>query len=404
MKGEVRSEKKTSSLPFKFSPSSLPPLSLYIHIPWCVRKCPYCDFNSHAVKDELPEQAYLDALSRDLQYDAELIQDREIQTIFIGGGTPSLFAPEAIGHLLHNVRQHFTLTPNVEITLEANPGTVDTARFEGFRKAGVNRLSIGVQSFNENALLQLGRIHGRSEAEIAAKASLEAGFDNFNLDLMFGLPRQKQAGALADLERAIQLQPPHLSWYQLTLEPNTLFYRQPPPLPDDDDIWEMQQAGQALLAQHGYAQYEISAYAQAERQCLHNLNYWQFGDYLAIGAGAHGKLTNASSGEIMRYSKVRHPKNYLAAESATDFIDTYRTLHSDDLCLEFMLNALRLSEGVPTEFFTARTGLALDEVAQAIELAQQNGWLETSSDIIRPTPLGSQFLNDLLALFLPEDD
>jgi len=292
-----------------FQFTALPPLSLYIHFPWCVRKCPYCDFNSHAVRGDLPEDQYIDALLADLESDLPRVWGRPVRSVFLGGGTPSLFSPEAIERLLAGVRARVTLVPEAEVTLEANPGTVETERFRGYRAAGVNRLSIGIQSFQPEQLQKLGRIHGRDEALAAAQAARAAGFDNFNLDLMFGLPQQTLDEALADLRTALALNPTHLSLYQLTLEPNTLFHAQPPELPDEDVLAAMQEALQAELADAGFTQYEVSAYARAGRRCRHNLNYWQFGDYLGIGAGAHAKITDADG--ITRLWKVKQPRNFL---------------------------------------------------------------------------------------------
>ncbi|HET8730764.1 MAG TPA: radical SAM family heme chaperone HemW, partial [Moraxellaceae bacterium] len=295
---------------------ALPPLSLYIHVPWCVRKCPYCDFNSHAAGAELPETAYVDALLADLRQDLDLdlVQGREIASIFIGGGTPSLFSPDAYARLFDGLRRELHFASDIEITLEANPGTVEQAKFRGYRALGVNRLSIGVQSFSPEKLAALGRIHGRDEAVRAAEAARGAGFDNFNIDLMHGLPGQSVAEALADVRQALALAPTHLSWYQLTIEPNTVFYRDPPVLPEDDTLWSIQEEGQTLLAEGGYRQYEVSAYARPERECRHNRNYWMFGDYLALGAGAHGKVTRPASalgqGGVWRYAKTRLPRDY----------------------------------------------------------------------------------------------
>ncbi len=374
------------------------PLSLYIHIPWCVRKCPYCDFNSHTLREDLPEHAYVQAVLADLEADLPEVWGRRINSIFIGGGTPSLFSPESLHELLAGVRARLPLRPTAEITLEANPGTVDSGRFAAFRQAGINRLSIGIQSLDDAALQALERIHDRQQAIRAVEAAQKAGFDNFNVDLMFGLPQQNQAAALRDLQLAMDLQPPHLSWYQLTLEHNTKFYRQPPVgMPDDDLLWDMQQAGQDLLARRGYAQYEVSAYAQAGRRCQHNLNYWQFGDYLGLGAGAHGKLSNAQQGAVRRYSKIRHPRAYLQA--TTGFIQEQQCLDEAALRLEFMLNALRLVEGFETHWFVERTGLSLNSLHNALQTAVQNGWLIIKAEHIQPSAEGMRFLDELLLLF-----
>jgi len=379
------------------------PLSLYIHLPWCVRKCPYCDFNSHAVRDALPERAYLDALLADLEQDLPRVTGRVITSIFIGGGTPSLFSAEIIAQLLTALGERLPLQPDLEITLEANPGTVEQGKFQEFRAAGVNRLSIGVQSFNAEQLEKLGRIHGRQEAFRAAEAAHAAGFDNFNLDIMFGLPAQTSAQAQADVANAIALEPAHISYYQLTLEPNTLFYRYPPTLPDDDTIWTMQQQGQRRLAEAGYARYEISAYAQAGKRCRHNVNYWEFGDYLGIGAGAHGKLTDVERGVVRRLWKIKQPRDYLTRTGSAKGIGGITLLSEDDLKLEFMLNALRLTDGVAAALFEARTGLGLASIAPVLTDARRRGLLESAEDRLCATELGLRFLNDLLALFMPEE-
>ena len=487
-----------------FQFTALPPLSLYIHFPWCVRKCPYCDFNSHAlrpdsgqaVRGDLPEDQYIDALLADLESDLPRVWGRPVRTIFLGGGTPSLFSPEAIERLLAGVRARVALAPEAEITLEANPGTVaapahpaptafahpcasEAERFRDYRAAGINRLSIGIQSFQPEQLQKLGRIHGRDEAFAAAQAARAAGFDNFNLDLMFGLPRQTLDEALADLRTALALQPAHLSLYQLTLEPNTLFHAQPPALPDEDVLAAMQEALQAELAGAGFAQYEVSAYARAGqepkcrdahgrasvaggttpgmeevgprreqrprtpgaaeahgrggktapafvqgrkphsltasrsalpssmavagaaagRRCRHNLNYWQFGDYLGIGAGAHAKITDADG--ITRLWKVKQPRDYLAAAGTPGIQGGEQRLTTEDAAFEFMLNALRLTEGVTADLFTERTGLPLASIETALAQAQQRGLLAPSATRLQPTALGRCFLNDLVALFLP---
>ena len=386
---------------FRFS--APPPLALYIHLPWCVRKCPYCDFNSHAAPQALPEQAYVDALLRDLDGEVAAVGEREVQSIFLGGGTPSLFSPDAIARLLAGVRERLRVAADVEITLEANPGTVEQARFEGYRHAGVNRLSIGIQSFAPAQLRALGRIHGRDEALRAAQAARDAGFDNFNLDLMYGLPEQSPEGALADLEQAIELNPTHISHYQLTLEPNTLFHARPPRLPDDDTLFEMQVACQELLARTGYAQYEVSAYAQPGRRCRHNLNYWLFGDYLGIGTGAHGKLTDCERGTIERAWKLKHPREYLARAGTPAACGCRQRLTPADAVFEFALNALRLNEGFPRALYHARTGLPWEPFAAPVEQAVARGWLTMTDEWIRPTTEGRLFLNELLELFLPPD-
>ncbi|MDQ2695885.1 MAG: radical SAM family heme chaperone HemW [Pseudomonadota bacterium] len=376
------------------------PLTLYVHIPWCVRKCPYCDFNSHSQRGELPERAYVDALLADLDQDLPVAGGRIINSIFIGGGTPSLFSAEAIGRLLAGVAGRLALAPDLEVTLEANPGTVERERFAGFRAAGVNRLSIGVQSFHDRHLHRLGRIHGAAEAIRAAAAARAAGFDNFNLDLMYGLAEQSVDQALADVDAAIGLEPSHISHYQLTLEPGTPFYKQPPPLPDDDLVWEMQVRCQERLAAAGYTQYEISAYARPGRRSRHNLNYWQFGDYLGIGAGAHGKLSEPQHGRIRRRWKVRSPRDYLRHAGTPQGIGGDTMVAEADLGLEFMLNALRLVDGVPAAWLAGRTGLPLARLEPALSHARRRGLLADDPELLRSTGLGRRFLNDLLELFL----
>jgi putative oxygen-independent coproporphyrinogen III oxidase len=381
-----------------FQFTALPPLSLYIHFPWCVRKCPYCDFNSHAVRGEIPEAQYIDALLADLEQDLPRVWGRPVRSVFLGGGTPSLFSPEAIERLLAGVRARVALIPDAEVTLEANPGTVETERFRGYRAAGVNRLSIGIQSFQPEQLQKLGRIHGR-EALAAAQAARAAGFDNFNLDLMFGLPQQTLDEALTDLRTALALNPTHLSLYQLTLEPNTLFHAQPPELPDEDVLAAMQEALQAELADSGFAQYEVSAYARTGCRSRHNLNYWQFGDYLGIGAGAHAKITNADG--VTRLWKVKQPRDYLETAGTPAGLGGEQRPGRDDVAFEFMLNALRLTEGVPAILFSERTGLDPACVQKPLTQAIARGLLEPGHEHIRPTPLGRRFLNELVALFLP---
>lgn len=378
------------------------PLSLYIHTPWCVHKCPYCDFNSHSLTDELPAREYVEALWRDLETDLDLIWGRRINSIFIGGGTPSLFPPQAIATLLDGIRSRITVLPTAEITLEANPGTVDLSRFLGFHDAGINRLSIGIQSFDDNNLKNLQRIHNGADACRAVEAAFAAGFDNINLDLMFGLPGQSIANALADLKRACDFQVPHLSWYQLTIEPNTLFHHRPPPnLPEDDNLWEMQQQGQNLLSSKAWEQYEISAYARDAKRCRHNLNYWQFGDYLGIGAGAHSKLTDAGSKQIIRYSRTRHPQAWFKAVQSgnKEMLRSAERVEPERLSLEFMLNALRLHQGFETALFNNRTGLDWESMEKPLREAEKNAWISRRAGSVRPTALGLQFLNELLLLF-----
>ena len=374
------------------------PLSLYVHIPWCVRKCPYCDFNSHEQKGELPERAYVDALLADLRGDVEAAGGRPIRSVFFGGGTPSLFSPAAIGRFLQQADRLLPFAADAEITLEANPGTVEAGRFSGYRAAGVNRLSMGIQSLDDAKLAALGRIHGRAEALAAVQAAHRAGFDNFNLDLMYALPGQSLAQAEADLRELLSLQPPHVSWYQLTLEPNTLFHRHPPTLPDEESIGEIMDMGLAVLAEHGYRQYEVSAHAQPGRQSRHNLNYWEFGDYLAVGAGAHAKLS-LGDGRIVRRSRARHPQAYMEA-GAERYSE--RLLTSQDLVIEFMLNALRLIHGVPAYYFEARTGLSVATILPLLDKARQRGLLQADPAQLQATSLGQRFLNDLLAIFEPD--
>jgi oxygen-independent coproporphyrinogen-3 oxidase len=363
-----------------------------------VRKCPYCDFNSHALRGPIDQAAYVDALLHDLDQETDRQPLPPIHSVFIGGGTPSLFDGAALGRLLQGVDRRIGLAADVEITLEANPGTAEAARFRGYRAAGVNRLSIGVQSLDDTRLKALGRIHSAAEALAACRMARAAGFDNVNLDLMYGLPEQSLEAALDDLRAVIALAPEHLSWYQLTLEPNTLFHHLPPPLPDDDALADMMDAGQALLDRAGYRRYEISAYARAGRQCRHNLNYWQFGDYLGIGAGAHGKLTQPG-GPVLRRSKRRRPADYLAAPGA---VAQERQVRGEDLAAEFFLNALRLSEGVAAGLFSARTGLPLAAVAAPLARARALGLMGAEAERLRPTAHGQRFLNDLLALFEPD--
>lgn len=377
--------------------TQLPPLSLYVHLPWCLQKCPYCDFNSHEF-DELPEARYLDALRADLEASVPLVWGRIVQTVFIGGGTPSLFSPESIDRLLTDIRALFRLSPDAEITLEANPGTFELARFKGFRAAGVNRLSLGIQSFDEHKLKALGRVHDRRQALEAAAAVADI-FETFNLDLMYALPGQDAAGLAADLAQALAFEPPHLSYYHLTIEPNTLFASRPPPgLPDDDLAADMQEQIEAATSAAGLAHYEVSAYARAGHRSRHNLNYWQFGDYLGIGAGAHGKLSFHD--RIERTARFRHPTRYLEAALAGDAIETRHRLSSADLPFEFMLNALRLTEGVSAAQFAERTGLSMAAIAAPLARAVERGLLDTNPSLLRPSPLGTRFLNDLQQIFL----
>ncbi|KHT04565.1 radical SAM family heme chaperone HemW [Pectobacterium brasiliense] len=376
----------------------LPPLSLYIHIPWCVQKCPYCDFNSHALKGDVPHQEYVDHLLADLDADLPLASGRELHSIFIGGGTPSLLSAEAMQALLDGVRARIPLTPDAEITMEANPGTVEADRFSGYQRAGINRISIGVQSFDPQKLTRLGRIHGPDEAKRAAHLATGLGLRSFNLDLMHGLPDQSLDEALDDLRQAIALNPPHLSWYQLTIEPNTLFSSRPPTLPDDDALWDIYEQGHALLNAAGYQQYETSAYAKPGYQCQHNLNYWRFGDYLGIGCGAHGKLT-FSDGRILRTVKVRHPRGYMQGT----YLDKQHDVANDDRPFEFFMNRFRLLEAAPRADFTAYTGLEEHSIRPQLDQALAQGYLTETATHWQITEHGKLFLNSLLELFLAEE-
>jgi oxygen-independent coproporphyrinogen-3 oxidase len=383
-----------------------PPLSLYVHIPWCVKKCPYCDFNSHAREGALPVDAYVDALSADLDADlarfGDAIAGREIVSVFFGGGTPSLFAPDAIARILDRAAKRLAFADGVEITLETNPGTVEHGRFDEYLRSGVTRISFGVQSFDDEKLRRLGRIHSATEAERAIRTAQDAGYDNLNLDLMYALPEQTLEGALADIERAIALAPTHVSHYQLTIEPNTLFAARPPRLPDSDSAWDMQEACQRRLAEAGYAQYEVSAYARPGRSCAHNLNYWTFGDYLGIGAGAHGKISDAAANAVTRSAKVKLPRSFLARASGGEALGAFEAVPLEQRPFEFMLNALRLNDGVTLLDFEQRTGLARTAIAGPLARARAQDWIEDDDARLQPTESGRRFLNDLIALFLPE--
>ncbi|WP_372995336.1 radical SAM family heme chaperone HemW [Marinobacter sp.] len=372
-----------------------PPLSLYIHVPWCVRKCPYCDFNSHAFTGSIPESAYLEALLEDLDQDLNLTTERSIETVFIGGGTPSLMSGQFYDQLFRELRARLSFAVDAEITLEANPGTLEAGRFDAFRNAGINRLSIGVQSFNPGHLKALGRIHDADSAHRAIGAARKAGFDNFNIDLMHGLPGQTPEQAIEDIQTALEHEPPHLSWYQLTLEPNTEFYSRPPDLPDDDHLWEIYRQGSEHLYERGFRDYEVSAWCREGMASRHNLNYWTFGDYLALGAGAHGKISLAD-GSIKRYWKTRQPEAYLnrigSRTAGTDAIA------AEDLPLEFLMNALRLKEGVDENLFSERTGLPLTTVGVKLEILRNEKLLV--KDRLQATGLGQRYLNSLLERFL----
>lgn len=378
--------------------SLLPPLAIYVHTPWCVKKCPYCDFNSHTFDNAIPEKKYVSALLEDLEQILPEIWGRRITSIFIGGGTPSLFSAESIDNLLSGIRARIQCIADIEITLEANPGTVEQNKFNEFYHAGINRLSIGIQSFDNEKLLSLGRIHDSKEAHTAIETAQHAGFNNINLDLMFGLPQQTIEQGINDLQQAIEHKPAHISWYQLTIEPNTLFYNHPPATPDDDYIFELQQAGQSLLNNHSYHQYEISAYAKNKNQCQHNLNYWQFGDYIALGAGAHGKITRADQQSVYRYWKIRQPQAYMNAPANERTSDT-QTISNNDLVYEFMLNALRLKNGFDVSLFETHTGLSKDIILETCQQAQDNDLLTVQNNLIKPTELGYRFLNDLINHF-----
>ncbi|WP_109059192.1 radical SAM family heme chaperone HemW [Aggregatibacter aphrophilus] len=383
------------------NPLVLPPLSLYIHIPWCVQKCPYCDFNSHAQKGAIPEQDYVRHLIADLTADLahyqESVQQRSLHSIFIGGGTPSLFSADTIAYLLQQIEQRIPFAPNIEITLEANPGTVEAERFLGYAQAGVNRISMGIQSFSDEKLQKLGRIHNATEAKSAVKLASVSPLRSFNLDLMHGLPNQTLNEALDDLRQAIELAPPHLSWYQLTIEPNTMFAYRPPKLPDDDELWDIFEQGHQLLTAAGYQQYETSAYAKPGFQCQHNLNYWRFGDYLAIGCGAHGKLS-FQNGNILRYSKTKHPKGYMRGEYRYE----EREVSVQDRPFEFFMNRFRLLEAVPKIEFEQFTGLPLSTVSNTMDWALGQKYIVETDRSWQITEHGKLFLNELLEQFLPE--
>ena len=379
------------------------PLSVYVHLPWCVRKCPYCDFNSFQNDADLPEREYVAALLADLDEELPRVWGRRIESVFIGGGTPSLFSAAALEELLDGLRMRLPLRPDLELTLEANPGTFEQNRFADYRSLGINRLSIGIQSFDAEMLKRLGRIHDGDEARRAADIARRAGFDNLNLDLMFGLPGQNAAAARADLDAALAFAPEHLSYYQLTLEPNTLFHRHPPKLPDEDLIAGMQQEAQERLGAAGYVQYEVSAYAQLGRRCRHNLNYWTFGDYLGLGAGAHGKLSDPADGSIVRRWKLRQPAQYMAGVKAGQAWGGEHRIEADARVFEFMLNALRLREGFDIALFEARTGLSREHLTPGVEQALARELLVVEGERLRPSPLGWLFLNDLIETFLPEE-
>ena len=374
----------------------LPPLSLYIHMPWCVKKCPYCDFNSHGKTGEIPQQQYIDALLNDLKNDLGYVQGRKLESIFIGGGTPSLFDASEIARLLNGINQFIAFSDDIEITMEANPGTLEHDDLTAYEKAGINRLSIGVQSFSDNKLNLLGRIHQKQEAIAAAKSAQNTNFNSFNLDLMHGLPNQNLDEALTDLDIAASLNPPHLSWYQLTIEANTLFHSKPPTLPEDEALWQIYETGQKKLAALGYEQYEISAYAKPGYQCRHNVNYWQFGDYIGIGCGAHGKITQMKDQKIIRSVKIKHPKGYLAA---TDYQFEITEVEKEDRALEYLMNRLRLMSAIPKQEFEQRTGLSRAVLNEGMDKAAQKGLINISDNHWTLTPKGHLFVNELLSQF-----
>ncbi len=378
-----------------------PPLSLYVHMPWCVRKCPYCDFNSHAVKDSFPAEKYIEALIADLEQELHLTWGRTVQSIYFGGGTPSLFSADQVETFLAAARARLDLRPDVEITLEANPGTIEHDSFSAYADAGVNRVSLGVQSFDDELLKAIGRIHGREEIEKSLRSLNSSGISNFNIDLMFALPGQSFAQCRNDIELAIQAGPAHISFYQLTIEPNTVFAQSPPRLPEDDMAWEMQQNGVEQLEENAYGQYEISAFAKKDKRSLHNMNYWRYGDFIAVGAGAHGKITTAADGRVQRYAKQRHPRRYLQALESGDWRAETRLLNDDELVFEFFLNQLRLKQGVSVDDFSPRTGLPWVVVESRVQKAVDRGLLEVGDMRLRPTGLGWRFVNDIQQLFLP---
>jgi oxygen-independent coproporphyrinogen-3 oxidase len=377
-----------------------PKLSLYIHIPWCVEKCPYCDFNSHVLKNTIPEQDYVEQLIADLDSDIERfkLSNRKLHSIFIGGGTPSLFSSSAINLLLSNVLARFDVDKDIEITLEANPGTIEAKKFDGFYDAGVSRLSIGVQSFSSEKLIKLGRIHNSEQAQKAAQLAHASGVTSFNLDLMHGLPNQSVEHALDDLITAISLKPAHLSWYQLTIEPNTAFYSKPPKLPVDDTLWNIQDQGFSLLQEAGYKQYEISAFSKANFQCQHNLNYWQFGDYLGIGCGAHGKISDVANNKVIRTVKVKHPKGYL--DKNRPHLDKISTVKSAELPFEYMMNQLRLHSSFTLDQYQGLTGLSAQTVLPILHQAEDKSLMFNKNKHWHVSPLGHRYLNNLLGMFL----
>jgi oxygen-independent coproporphyrinogen-3 oxidase len=381
--------------------NGLPPLALYVHLPWCVRKCPYCDFNSHEAPSKLPAEEYVDALMADLELDLPLVWGRGVQSIFFGGGTPSLFGAKWIERLIEGIRARLRVSPQAEITLEANPGTTEHDSFSAYRDAGINRVSLGVQSFNNRLLQQLGRIHGRAEIETAVMSIQSAGIRNFNIDLMYALPGQSVDDALGDVRRALNCAPSHLSFYQLTIEPNTAFHASPPDLPDDDTAWDMQEQCGELFIEAGFRQYEISAWAREGFRCRHNLNYWRYGDFLGIGAGAHSKLTLPAEQSVRRRVRQKHPETYLKARQSGNWLIEDRLIDEEERVFEFFLNQLRLYDGVRKEQFTLRTGVSWDRVTVRVEKAIESGLLTDSNGVLKPTSLGWRFSNETQAIFLP---
>jgi oxygen-independent coproporphyrinogen-3 oxidase len=377
-----------------------PPLSLYVHMPWCVRKCPYCDFNSHAIPESLPADEYIRALIADLEQDLPMIWGRSVGSIYFGGGTPSLFSADQIAEFLSAARARLDLRPDVEITLEANPGTIEHDSFSAYAQAGVNRVSLGVQSFDDDLLKSIGRIHGREEIQQSLLSLELAGISNFNIDLMYALPGQSPDQSRRDVELAIRAGPAHISFYQLTIEPNTAFAVQSPVLPVDDMAWDMHQTGLEMLEAAAFEQYEISAFAQAGQQSRHNMNYWRYGDFLAVGAGAHGKITLPAEDKVRRYAKHRHPRRYLQGLESGDWLAESRLLNSEERVFEFFLNQLRLKQGVYIDDFSARTGLSWQVVESRVQQAIDKGLLEVHHARVRPTELGWRFVNDIQQLFL----
>ncbi len=375
-------------------------IAIYVHLPWCVRKCPYCDFNSHALKTSRPDDAYIDALIRDFDAELPLLGGRRVDTVFFGGGTPSLFAPQDFARLLEALRSRIDFAADVEVTLEANPGTIERGRFAEYRQAGINRVSLGAQTFGQRALEQLGRIHSADDTHRAVEELRAAGIWNFNLDLMYALPMQTLDEAISDVRTACALQPSHVSYYQLTLEPGTVFHARPPPLPDDEVAWQMQSAGQGLLEAAGFQQYEVSAYARAGNQCRHNLNYWLFGDYVGLGAGAHGKLSVELPARILRTAKAKMPRDFQNATQRSCAGGERHWVPIADIPFEFMLNALRLNGGFSKRCYETRTGLSIESFAAPMEASRQRGLVHITDEGYRPTELGRRFLNDLQSAFL----